>query len=216
MNTSGKPADTEHAASVGRRLRELREERGVTREVAGEELGLSPASIARWERSGGIKSDALIRYLHRWGANLNWLFGQPGEKLLSPESGQTIAVPHALEDGSAVTLHIPSRMVASHPHLSAVRVECPNVSEAVREGDLAIVGPPTDTTLPENARGALYLIRQHERLSVRRVAYAGENKIHTTDAIGQTQQLYPADTWLKEMQVVGQVIGLIRLDALSA
>ena len=79
MKRGAKPK--ERTTPVGKRLFDLREERGLTLEQAAERWEISKASLARYETGlDFLPSKAAIRISDREKISLDWLFGRTDKR----------------------------------------------------------------------------------------------------------------------------------------
>ena len=73
MKRGAKPK--ERTTQIGKRLFDMREERGLTLDQAAERWGISKASLARYETGlDFLPSKAAIRIARAEGVSLDWLF----------------------------------------------------------------------------------------------------------------------------------------------
>lgn len=65
------------AGSLARRLREAREEAGLSQREVARQLGIAPSTVSRWERGEARpRSDALPRLAEVLGVSVEWLAGE--------------------------------------------------------------------------------------------------------------------------------------------
>ena len=77
MKRGAKPK--ERKTTIGKRLFEMREDRGLTLDQAAERWGISKASLARYEMGMDfLTSKAAIRIARAEGVTLDWIFDMDG------------------------------------------------------------------------------------------------------------------------------------------
>ena len=201
-------------ATLGERLRQARQERGLTMEEAAELVGVQPTSIWRYENDYHMPPATIFRTLaEALRKPMEWFWDESKTvpaSLLEVSNVLEVPVRGVVSAGGLVdaweqdlgTIQVPANIVQDAPRAFALRVSGNSLaSDMIFEGDIVVVDP--DSAFVE---GRIYAVRlEDQTIAARKLFASGSRKLKLITGTGEVLEVAKRD-----VTIIGRVCWSLR------
>lgn len=200
----------ERLDSIGKRIRYLREELGISLKEFGEKIGRDKMTIYNYETERRSPDEpTLIAISRTFKVSLEWLKHGTGEMFLPKEElipTELVAIPVITEAGAGVR-YTPDHVLVERSRLKHYKVEAfkvvgDSMMPTIQEGEYVLIDRQ-DTELYDNA---IYLIAcQENGIRIRRLRYISGQWWAFAD-----NPKYAPELYLESCKIIGRVVAVYK------